>query len=226
MMFWTSFCFMLLFSLIIYFCCKGIQMIFWVWGENLIFFCHHHHQYHRQCSISTSRKIDQYILPLLFFVPKGGFITIVSNFFFHLWHGKICCTSHCTSSKLSDSNSTQFLEAISKASLSMSNPIVIALPRIQEPMLKTPQPQPKSPTSFPSMSPKLVSIVYNICAAMCGVVGYCSRSTFGFSKPSTCCRYPSNSLSLITKIIHLNFDFQTIKTLFWGHILHVFGEIW
>lgn len=31
---------------------------------------------------------------------------------------------------------------------------------------------------------------------MCGLVGYCSRSSLGFSNPSTCCRRLSSSLSL------------------------------
>ena len=31
---------------------------------------------------------------------------------------------------------------------------------------------------------------------MCGLVGYCSRRSLGFSNPSTCCRRLSSSLSL------------------------------
>lgn len=123
--------------------------------------------------------------PWLCFVPNGGFIITVSNLLTYASASRQQ-RSHCTKSTLEISNSSAFLLNMSSASSSMSKPthklqkreqasswetarsvvnkkrvITMSHPAssIAAPMLRTPQPHPRSATSLPSMSSKVFWIV-------------------------------------------------------------------
>mmetsp|Transcript_35459 Transcript_35459/g.67917 ORF Transcript_35459/g.67917 Transcript_35459/m.67917 type:complete len:237 (+) Transcript_35459:414-1124(+) len=114
-------------------------------------------------------------------VPNGGFITTVSA---RSASPLTSSTRHWIVSTNKSSNPSQFSWATSSALASMSTPTTCPAPNKTAAIPRTPQPHPRSTTTFSSTSPLLMA-AYIIWEARCAPVGYCSRSTLGLRNTST-----------------------------------------